>query len=64
MNVVLHETFLILIKALHKIEAVLDNSQYNWLAWTKSRKSYCPTLGVGVGLGGGGGVSKKFNVKL
>ena len=27
-----------------------------WLAWTKSRKSYCTTPGVG----GGGGVSKKI----
>ena len=30
--------------------------------FTKSRKSYCSTLGVGVD--GGGSVSKKFNVKV
>ena len=39
-----------------------------WLAWTKSRKSYCTTTGVGVGVGIGGvvGVSKmlKFYVKV
>ena len=28
------------------------------LAWTKSRKSYCTTPGVGVGVG----ISKKFNL--
>ena len=36
-----------------------------YLAWTKSRKSYCTTPGVGVGVCvGGGGISKKFNVKV
>ena len=34
------------------------------LAWTKSRKSYCTTPGVGDGIGGDVGVSKKFNVKV
>ena len=29
-----------------------------YLAWTKYRKSYYTTPGVGVGVGGGGGVSK------
>ena len=32
------------------------------LAWTKSRKSYCTTPGIGVG--SGLGISKKFNVKV
>ena len=32
------------------------------LAWTKSRKSYCTTPGIGIG--GGVGVSKTFNVKV
>ena len=41
-----------------------------WLAWTKSRKSYYTTpgvgVGVGVGIGGSGGISKmlKFYVKV
>ena len=34
------------------------------LAWTKSRKSYCSTPGVGVGVDVGVGFSKKFNVKV
>ena len=45
---------------------------YRWpavnfqLTWTKSRKSYCTTPGVGVGIGSSDGVggSKKFNVKV
>ena len=36
-----------------------------WLAWTKSRKSYCTTPSVGISVGVGVGVvSKKFNVKV
>ena len=35
-----------------------------YLAWTRLRKSYCTTPGVGVGVGGGVGVSKMFNVKV
>ena len=34
------------------------------LTWTKSRKSYCTTPGVGIGDGVGVCVSKKFNVKV
>ena len=34
------------------------------LAWTKSRKSYYTTPGVGVGVGVGASVSKRFNVKV
>ena len=41
---------------------------YFYLAWTKSRKSYLTTpgvgVGVGVGVGGSVGVSKKFNFKV